>query len=243
MAVRPGRPLQPCHWVSLHFNSLPAPTVWPLPSLLRPAPNNTGINPRFSCVPCYPISIYLVVPWSPRRCCWRGMSLSPWPLETKQDPEGPSQVQKAPPCPLSPVESQRSRLKQLMIRTIESQNLQFLPEGHRVWCTFLSCVADTITATRGYKLTAWWWPDCSHDVSCSVLSSTESMASTIPRTGLKRMGKNWPWSWRLTVLKTIKMMLTQQATWLQQILAHHTSPISRWMRLVYEPIFLDSLWD
>ena len=38
------------------------------------------------------------------------------------------------------------------------------------------CFTNTITATRG------------HDISCSILSSTESTASTIPRTGLKRMG-------------------------------------------------------
>ena len=35
--------------------------------------------------------------------------------------------------------------------------------------------------------------------------------------------KNWPWSWRLTGLETIKMTLTQPATWLQQTLAHSTS--------------------
>ena len=39
---------------------------------------------------------------------------------------------------------------------------------------------------RGKKLIAWW-PDSSHDISCSNLSSTESMASTIPELGLKRM--------------------------------------------------------
>ena len=33
-----------------------------------------------------------------------------------------------------------------------------------------------------------WWPDYRHDISYSILSSTESMASTIPRTGLKRTG-------------------------------------------------------
>ena len=35
--------------------------------------------------------------------------------------------------------------------------------------------------------------------------------------------KNWPWSWRLTGLETIKMALTQPATWLQLTLAHNTS--------------------
>ena len=34
-------------------------------------------------------------------------------------------------------------------------------------------------------------------------------AATIPRTGLKEMGTNWPWHWRVTVLKTIKMTLVR----------------------------------
>ena len=53
-----------------------------------------------------------------------------------------------------------------------------------------------MTATRGKKLTARW-PDRSHDISCSILSSTESMASSVPRTGLKEVRTNWPWNWRL----------------------------------------------
>ena len=32
-------------------------------------------------------------------------------------------------------------------------------------------------------------------------------AATILRTGLKELGTNWSWNWRLTVLKTIKMTL------------------------------------
>ena len=42
------------------------------------------------------------------------------------------------------------------------------------------------TATRRKKLIASW-SDYSHDINCSILSSTECTASTIPRTGLKRM--------------------------------------------------------
>ena len=70
-------------------------------------------------------------------------------------------------------------VKKLMIRTLESQT--------QVWCTFLSCFPDSITATRG-KRPAACWPDCSHAVNCSILSSTEFMARAISRTGLKRMG-------------------------------------------------------
>ena len=44
-----------------------------------------------------------------------------------------------------------------------------------------------LTATRGKKLTARW-PDCSHDRNCSILSNTGSVASTVLRAGLKRMG-------------------------------------------------------
>ena len=42
-----------------------------------------------------------------------------------------------------------------------------------VWCTFLAHWTDTIIATRGKKLTAWWL-DCSHDISCYILSNTKS---------------------------------------------------------------------
>ena len=45
-----------------------------------------------------------------------------------------------------------------------------------VWCTFLAHCTDTVIATRGKKLTAWL--DCSHDISCYILSNTKSMAST-----------------------------------------------------------------
>ena len=72
-----------------------------------------------------------------------------------------------------------SRLNKLMIRK-ESYRLS-------VWCTHLSCFTDAIIVTKGKKLTAWW-PYYSHDINGSILSSMESMASTIPRTGLKRMG-------------------------------------------------------
>ena len=43
------------------------------------------------------------------------------------------------------------------------------------------------TATRGKKLKAWW-PDCSHDMGCSILSSADC-GSTIPRTGFRRRGE------------------------------------------------------
>ena len=33
--------------------------------------------------------------------------------------------------------------------------------------TFLRCFADTVIATRGKNLTAWW-PDCSHDINCCI---------------------------------------------------------------------------
>ena len=36
-----------------------------------------------------------------------------------------------------------------------------------VSCMFLRCFADTIIATRGENLTAWW-PDCSHDINCCI---------------------------------------------------------------------------
>ena len=85
---------------------------------------------------------------------------------TKQNPAGP-----LPP---------KYKTEQLMIRTIESQTqcLMHIPELFYRYC---NC------HQRGKKLTAWW-PDCNHDISCSNFSSTESMASTIPRIGLKRMG-------------------------------------------------------
>ena len=44
-----------------------------------------------------------------------------------------------------------------------------------------------------------------------------TQAATIPRTGLEGMGTNRPWNWRLTVLKTSKMMLVRPP-----------GPISRW---------------
>ena len=56
-----------------------------------------------------------------------------------------------------------------------------------IWYTLLSCFTDTLTAIKGEKLIAWW-PDCSCDISCSTLSSIESMMSMIPRTGLRRIG-------------------------------------------------------
>ena len=37
-------------------------------------------------------------------------------------------------------------------------------------------------------------------------------ATTIPRTGLREMGTNGPWDWRLTVPKTIKMTLVRPPT-------------------------------
>ena len=69
-----------------------------------------------------------------------------------------------------------------------------------VFCRYSNC------HQKEKKLTVWW-PECSHDINCSTLSSTESMACIILRTGLKRMGKKQPWNWRLTELKTIKKTL------------------------------------
>ena len=43
------------------------------------------------------------------------------------------------------------------------------------------------SATRRKKLIASW-SEYSHDINCSIWSSTEFMASTIPRTWLKRLG-------------------------------------------------------
>ena len=72
------------------------------------------------------------------------------------------------------------KTQQLMIRTIESQT-QCLMHIPGLFYRYCNC------QQRGRKLIAWWL-DYSHDISCSNLSNTESMASTIPRTGLKRMG-------------------------------------------------------
>ena len=52
----------------------------------------------------------------------------------------------------------------------------------------------TVAGIRGEQLVAWW-PASSHDISCSIMSSTESVIRTIPRTGLKKM--------RLTLLLAI----------------------------------------
>ena len=41
------------------------------------------------------------------------------------------------------------------------------------------------------------------------LSDFHFQDATILRTGLKEMGINWPWNWRLTVPKAIKMMLVR----------------------------------
>ena len=74
-------------------------------------------------------------------------------------------------------ESQKSRLKQLIIRPTESQTqyLMPVPELFYRYCN--------------------WWPDCSQDISCSILSCTESTARTVPGTGFYRM--------RLTLLPII----------------------------------------
>ena len=60
-------------------------------------------------------------------------------------------------------------------------------DSFSVQSTFLSCFTDTVPATRETKLTTWR-PDCSPDINWSDLSNNEAMVSTIPRTGLKRMG-------------------------------------------------------
>ena len=70
------------------------------------------------------------------------------------------------------------RLNQSKIRTLQSQiqYLMYIPES------FYRCYS----CQQKEQLTAWW-PGCSHDLRCSILSSTGSRARTIPRTGLKRM--------------------------------------------------------
>ena len=64
--------------------------------------------------------------------------------QTEQNPEGLFQMQRTirVPCLLfveklmsfSSPEAQKSTFKQSVIRTIESQNLRFLPKGHRHQC-------------------------------------------------------------------------------------------------------------
>ena len=61
----------------------------------------------------------------------------------------------------------------------------------------MSCFVDTETPIRWKKLTTWW-PDCSHDINCH---SSENW--------LQEMETNQHWNWRLSVLKTIKMMLVR----------------------------------
>lgn len=72
------------------------------------------------------------------------------------------------------------KTEQLMIRTIESQT-QCLMQNPELPYRYHNC------HQRRKKLTMWG-PACSHDISCSNLSTTESMASTVLRTGLKTMG-------------------------------------------------------
>ena len=93
------------------------------------------------------------------------------------------------------------------------------------------------THTQGLQITFWalpwelscrdwnlhqveestWWPDCGHDISYHIL-----------RTDFKEMGTNQPWKWRLTVLKTIKMMLVRPPRWLPGLtmLCLHVAPPS-----------------
>ena len=59
-----------------------------------------------------------------------------------------------------------------------------------VWCPFPCCFKDTITAFKGNEL-ALWWPDCIHLISFTILTNTESLASTILRTGLRRISTQY----------------------------------------------------
>ena len=54
----------------------------------------------------------------------------------------------------------------------------------------MSCLIDTKTLTRWKKLTPWW-QDYSYDMSCHSSKNWPQRTET-----------NWPWNWRLTVLKT-----------------------------------------
>ena len=63
----------------------------------------------------------------------------------------------------------------------------------------MSCLIDTETPPGGRSEL--------HDGQTVAVT----LAATIPRIGLKEMGINRPWNWRLTVLKTIRMTLVRPA--------------------------------
>ena len=54
-----------------------------------------------------------------------------------------------------------------------------------------------------------WNPHQLEDVNYMMTRLAPWHAAAILRTGFKEMGMNWLWNWRLTVLKTIKMMLVR----------------------------------
>ena len=63
-----------------------------------------------------------------------------------------------------------------------------------------------------------------------------TQAATAPRTGLKEMGTNRPWNWRVTVLKIIKTVLIRplqgeqsNAWWIQLHNDRKSWPLSRWL--------------
>ena len=90
----------------------------------------------------------------------------------------------------------------------------------------------TVTATRGEQLIAWW-PACSHDLSCSIMSSPESVIKTIRRTGLKRM--------RLTLLLTIIYIFVGI-----KIIAAFSTLICKWATKIvskrcYRPMLISSM--
>ena len=69
---------------------------------------------------------------------------------------------------------------------------------------FWEC-AETDTSTRCERVPSWW-PECSHDISCP---NSENRLKEMGANGLKEMGTNWPCDWRVSVPKTIKMLLFQ----------------------------------
>ena len=73
--------------------------------------------------------------------------------------------------------------------------LKVLFKGYREYSEpySMNCLIDTENPTR-WKKKLTTWPDCSHDISFHNSG-----------TGLKEMGINGPWNWRLIILKIIKM--------------------------------------
>ena len=81
----------------------------------------------------------------------------------------------------------------------QSQGPLVPPQGLSIilWATFYEWSYWYWNAHQMEKLNTGW-PDCSHDISCH---NSENLP--------QEMETNWPWNWRLTVLKIIKMMLVR----------------------------------